>query len=211
MMSKSLNIEFIEQFTGGIIAVKKHQSIDSIKSSELYQRIDIEHLGITNLARRKHNINARYLAHYLALEKLDTEIRIGKSPTGRPVLLESEYYLSMSHNQELSAVMLSKNPCGVDIEFQREKLKLVQQRFLRPLELEKYQNNLKALTIIWSAKESVYKMINRPGLIFKENIECDIEAEKALSKVILETQVLNYEIPYKSILNSILTYVDSGN
>lgn len=211
MVSKSLSFEFIKEFPEGIIAVKKHEGIESIKSTELYKRIDIEHLGITNPARRYHNINARYLAHYLAVEILNTEIKIVKSPTGRPVLQDSYFYISMSHNQELSAVMLSKNPCGIDIEYRREKVKLIQQKFLNESELLKYKDNLDQLTIIWSAKESVYKMINRPGLVFKEDIDCHVEQGKVLTKVVLKPQILNYEIPYTSIDNSILTYIDSGN
>ncbi|MDX1471049.1 MAG: 4'-phosphopantetheinyl transferase superfamily protein [Flavobacteriaceae bacterium] len=90
---------------------------------------------------------------------------------GKPHLRDGKY-ISISHSYIYSAIIVGEQPVGIDIEKQRQKIKLISSKFCGPErkffnpESEKY---IRQLTVIWCIKESLYKLYAKPGLSFKEN------------------------------------------
>ena len=98
--------------------------------------------------------------------------RRGYNPLGRPILLDyPDRSLSISHAEGHAAVLLTPSPDGtpgVDIETYRPQLYDVASRYLHPDEWERvqvtsYLTELQLRSLLWSAKETAYKVFNPSG------------------------------------------------
>lgn len=98
--------------------------------------------------------------------------RRGYDAQGRPILLDyPDRFLSISHTEGHAAVLLTPSPNGtpgVDIETYRPQLYDVASRYLHPDEWERIQvtsplTELQLRSLLWSAKETAYKVFNPPG------------------------------------------------
>lgn len=90
---------------------------------------------------------------------------------GKPHLKDGTH-ISITHSFNFSAVIVSNADVGIDIEKQRDKIKIVAQKFIG-YENEYLTDNdselVKKLTAIWCVKESLFKLFATPGLSFKMN------------------------------------------
>ena len=98
--------------------------------------------------------------------------RRGYDPLGRPILLDyPDRSLSVSHTEGHAAVLLTPSADGtpgVDIETYRPQLYEVASRYLHPDEWGRVLatsplTELQLRSLLWSAKETAYKVFNPPG------------------------------------------------
>jgi len=96
--------------------------------------------------------------------------------SGKP-FLKNGTSISISHTGSYVAIALGFNvQVGVDIEQHREKILKIASRFTGEgavATLENTADRIEKLTAIWGAKESIYKILDRVGLSFKESIKID--------------------------------------
>lgn len=89
---------------------------------------------------------------------------------GKPHLKDGKY-ISITHSFQFSAVVVSNELVGIDIEKQREKIGVIAQKFVA-YEADYLKSNheyFRKLTVIWCVKESLYKLFETPGLSFKNH------------------------------------------
>jgi 4'-phosphopantetheinyl transferase len=93
---------------------------------------------------------------------------------GKPHLHNGKH-ISITHSHQFSAIILSDDIVGIDIELQRDKIIRIADKFadtefsyLNPEEKEEY---IRKLTVIWGAKEAVFKIRNEKGISFKDHIK----------------------------------------
>ena len=90
---------------------------------------------------------------------------------GKPHMVNSDSHISISHAEPYVVAMVHrKNPCGIDVESLRPKVVKLGPKFLSDKELGEAGNDIRNLTILWGAKEALYKLHGRKRLIFKENL-----------------------------------------
>lgn len=129
------------------------QRVDSMKS-ELHQRgfMSVRHL----LAE------AGYVDHDLYYDSL-----------GKPHLKDGRQ-ISITHSFTFSGIIVSDQEVGIDIEMQRDKILRIAHKFT-PLEEYRTLANtdaiIRKLTIVWGAKESLYKLYAQEGLNFLKHID----------------------------------------
>lgn len=91
---------------------------------------------------------------------------------GKPYL-EDGKYISITHSFNFSAVIVSDFKVGIDIEKQRPIITNIASKFV-DYEFEYLKTSedeyVRKLTVIWCAKESLYKLFATPGLSFKQHI-----------------------------------------
>ncbi|MCA0932850.1 4'-phosphopantetheinyl transferase superfamily protein [Lutimonas saemankumensis] len=89
---------------------------------------------------------------------------------GKP-LLNNGKHISITHSFEFAAILISDREAGVDIEKNREKIVKIQHRFVNT-EVDSLSDEdlVKQLTVIWGAKESMYKTYPYGGLSFHDHI-----------------------------------------
>ncbi len=120
---------------------------------------------------------AEFLAiRCLLKEILDIEPLISYLPSGRPVLENSDYNLSISHTNGYAAIALSKgNNVGIDIEYPSKRVNNIYSRFISNQESEfiPEENKTAYYTLIWSLKETMYKIYDEQSIIFNEHLICE--------------------------------------
>ena len=86
--------------------------------------------------------------------------------------LESGQQLSISHTKNLAGIALGTKPLGIDVEVFRPKIRRIATRFLHADEtfVLKGDQVIEKLTLIWTAKEALYKALNQKGIIFSEQL-----------------------------------------
>ncbi|MDL1913172.1 MAG: 4-phosphopantetheinyl transferase family protein [Bergeyella sp.] len=79
---------------------------------------------------------------------------------GEPYLFPRTEEISITHSFPYAAIAFSENRIGIDIERSSPKILRVKDKFICPKETEfiPKEEEVRYLTIIWSIKESLYKM-----------------------------------------------------
>ena len=92
---------------------------------------------------------------------------------GKPHLKDKNY-LSISHSFTFTAIIISeKKPVGIDVEKQRDKIVKIAHKFTPIEEYNTIANHdalVSKLTIVWGAKESLYKIYGKKKLQFLHHI-----------------------------------------
>lgn len=129
---------------------------------------------------------------------------------GKP-LLKNGKYISITHSFQFAAVAISDREIGIDIEKNREKITIIQDKFVN---LESGFINpddalIDQLTVIWGAKESLYKIYPHGGLTFKHDIDIDsfkIADKKTTGHIKKKGWEKTYSIGYEKIEDYTLVY-----
>lgn len=89
---------------------------------------------------------------------------------GKPHLKDGKR-ISITHSFGFSAIIVSDFAVGIDIEMNREKILKIAPKFMSE-EWAFYDavRGVEFLTVIWGAKESLYKIHPDGGLLFKEHL-----------------------------------------
>ncbi len=119
--------------------------------------------------RRIERLAGRYLLQYL---KADFPLHhIAPDEHDKPRIPENQYFFSISHSYPYIAAMLSdRAECGIDIQVWRERMLVLQNKFLSPYEQSFFDNNVQLITLAWCAKEAAYKWLGRRGIDFIEQL-----------------------------------------
>lgn len=131
---------------------------------------------------------------------------------GKPHLYNGKH-ISITHSHQFAAIILSDETVGIDIELQRDKIiriadKFVDSEFLF-LERENNSEYIQKLTVIWGAKEALFKIRNEQGISFKDHIKVDsFEMSDAQTDVELhfDNIVKVYVVHFEEMENFTLVY-----
>ncbi|MEM1407978.1 MAG: 4'-phosphopantetheinyl transferase superfamily protein [Bacteroidota bacterium] len=146
------------------------------------------------------------------LESLNQNYQgIRKNRDGKPVLALRNGEISITHSYPYVAVMYDRHEdVGIDLERPTSKLKLIAKKFLSDSELEFAENDLIRLCICWCAKEALYKIYSKKGLIFRENLiinEFEPKTEGVISgSIIANNTEKKYNLQYNVEQDYVLVY-----
>ena len=133
------------------------------------------------LKLKKNNIlKEQFLATRKVLALENSNYKITYNNNGKPSL-NSKYNISISHSQEIAALVISDNSkIGLDVQLNENKIFNIQDKFLNPSEKFNIGENpsLKILTMIWTSKESIYKAVGLKGISFSDNIKIEKVVEE---------------------------------
>ncbi len=162
-----------------IIGVETRLGIWKIEESEnellkKLQLSDLEKeylLSFQNEKRTKNWLGSRVLLRQM----MNTEdyIWLDKDEFNKPILKNFPENISISHSNDLAAVLLSKSyPVGIDLEIIRTKVLLIKNRFLSKPELDfiNLEHEINHLYACWCIKEAIYKWFGRKGISFRDEI-----------------------------------------
>lgn len=126
--------------------------------------------GMKSELHRRAFLSIRHLLALYGYE--DTDLVYNES--GKPSLKDGNY-ISITHSYNFTAIIVGKhNEVGIDIEKQRDKILRIAHKFT-PFEAYRTLANTAAvvrkLTIVWGAKESLYKIYGQKGLSFLDHID----------------------------------------
>ncbi|SHM81732.1 4'-phosphopantetheinyl transferase family protein [Flavobacterium chilense] len=86
-------------------------------------------------------------------------------------------HISITHSHHFAAIIISHETVGIDMELQREKILRIADKFVDTefdyLNPDGFEEYIKKLTVIWGAKEAIFKIRNEKGISFKDHIKVD--------------------------------------
>lgn len=145
---------------------------------------------LRSMKSKQHQLGFLSVRHLLAqIGMSDFDLIYDK--TGKPFLKDG-LHISVTHSFEFSAIAISDQNLGIDIEQQRDKIVQISNKFCASEFgfLDKNENvNVNNLTKIWGAKECVFKIENQKGISFKNHISVQ-PFEKKDNKLMVS---LNFE------------------
>ena len=145
-----------------------------------------------------------------------TDFDLYYNGNGKPHLTDGRH-ISITHSFTFSAVIISDREVGIDIEKNREKIKIIQNKFVNFERgfIHKDDDYIEQLTVIWGAKESLYKIYPYGGLTFKNDIDINsfqIADKKTTGYIKVEGWDKNYTIEFHQIDGFTLVYaLDTAN
>jgi phosphopantetheinyl transferase len=131
------------------------------------------HREITHPHKKLQHLAGRYLLKFLVPDFPYELIRI--ADTRKPFLHNEQYHFSISHSGNYAAAIVSSTQrVGVDVELYGNKVMKVLHKFLSSPEHalinSKGASPFIMETLMWSAKESVFKWHGNGGVDFREHI-----------------------------------------
>ncbi|HSQ45530.1 MAG TPA: 4'-phosphopantetheinyl transferase superfamily protein [Lutibacter sp.] len=129
---------------------------------------------------------------------------------GKPHLTNGKH-ISITHSFTYSAIAISDTAVGIDIEKNREKIKIIQHRFVNFEKgfIHKDDDYIEQLTVIWGAKEALYKIYPFGGLTFKNDIDINsfqIADKKTTGYIKVDSWDKNYDIRFEQLDGFTLVY-----
>jgi phosphopantetheinyl transferase len=135
-----------------------------------------QHRDVTHPHKRLQHLAGRFLLQFLFPDFPYELIQI--ADTRKPYLPDERYHFSISHCGDYAAAIVSSNRrVGVDIETVSPKIETIKNKFLSEKELttinllRSARQDYRLTTLLWSAKESVFKWYGDGGVDFKQNIQ----------------------------------------
>ena len=121
---------------------------------------------------------------------------------GKPHLKDGNF-ISITHSFIFSAIIIStEQPVGIDIEMQRDKIVKIAHKFTPIEEYKSIANHdalVSKLTIVWGAKESLYKIYGKKKLLFLDNIyieDFSFDTNETTGKILYEGETSDYDIRF---------------
>lgn len=137
------------------------------------QKVTIQQ-QVTHPHKRLQHLAGRFLLPYLYPNFPSDLIQI--ADTRKPYLTNEAYHFSISHCGDYAAAIVSSTQrVGVDVELVTHRVNKIRHKFLHPSELSNWdiealeeQEKFRTLTLLWSAKEAMFKWWGRGDIDFSE-------------------------------------------
>ncbi len=120
---------------------------------------------------------------------------------GKPYLKDGKQ-ISITHSFEFAGIIISDKLVGIDIEKQREKIQRIAHKFIdseKDFIDQQHENKTRALTVIWGAKESLYKLYATTGLSFEQHIHImpfDLGMPFTAGSIHYKDKISHYDITF---------------
>ncbi len=143
-----------------------------IEEDETFFKESVQsHRAVTHPHKRLQHLAGRFLLKYLFPDFPFHLIQI--ADTRKPFLLNETYHFSISHCGDYAAAIVSSNyRVGIDIEIPSEKILKIRHKFVSENDNSVAQpHTTDDYTLIWSAKESVFKWYGYGQVDFRQHIQ----------------------------------------
>ncbi len=157
----------------GVLGVWKiTESVDDMLSMIQFSKEDYITFEKFKIKSRQ----AHWLAYRLAARQLldvDEECNFFYDDNGKLHFSNLDYQISVTHSGIYAGVIISRNRyVGLDIEKLGDRIGDLADKFLMEEELKNLptENRQRYLTVLWSAKEALYKLFGKPKVQFDRDI-----------------------------------------
>lgn len=175
---------------------KIEESYDKLfKNIELNERSKVRLSGMKSELHQRGFLSVRYL-----LKKAGyTDFDLFYNAYGKPLLKDNKH-ISITHSYQFSAIIISNVDVGIDVEKNRDKIIRIYDRFVNTeVDILSDEDLVKQLTVIWGAKEAMYKTYPYGGLSFHNHIAIDpflFADKKSTGRVNFDHWKKEYEINF---------------
>lgn len=140
---------------------------------DLFDEVQLNDINLIRLKTMKSELHQRgFLSVRKLLQEVNyTDFDLIYDKTGKPFLKDGKH-ISISHSHEFSAIVLSDENIGIDLELVKEKVLRIAPRFMDISHLEGLSeiDQMRKATIVWGIKEAIFKVKNEIGISFPDHI-----------------------------------------
>jgi len=125
--------------------------------------------GFASTSRKLEFLSVRALL----AELLGKDARIVYNKNNKPFLRDGSRFISISHSNKLTAILLSSNDkVGIDLEYMSTNIGRIAFKFINRKEkiTKDPDRRVFHLYLHWCAKEALYKICDKEGISIKKNI-----------------------------------------
>lgn len=147
---------------------KIEESLDELKNVFLTKNSLVRLTKIRSELQQRGFLSVRHLLYKAGYSDND----LFYDNLGKPHLKDGNF-ISITHSFTFSAIIISETTLvGIDIEKQRDKILRIAHKFTTPKDYIHLNDKdlVRKLTIVWGAKESLYKIFGKEGLSFLRHI-----------------------------------------
>ena len=138
------------------------------ETEEFFKNNVPQHRDVTHPHKRLQHLAGRFLLQFLFPDFPYELIQI--ADTRKPFLPNEQYHFSISHCGDYAAAIVSSDKrVGIDIEIPSYKAEKIKHKFISEKDQVAHQDQ-NFTTLLWSAKESVFKWYGDGGVDFREHI-----------------------------------------
>jgi len=176
-LSKSTNIDVAQNiilerqlFSGHRLWVCNTQGdLDVLKNQVALTPAEIDKLNSIQYERRKREFLG---VRNLVQQQFGKHEQIVYSETGKPMLKESGYCISISHSGDYEVVFVHPtDEVGVDIQVVTPKILKILKRFANEREFAHAEGDVWRSLVIWCAKEALFKWYANGEVDFRHELE----------------------------------------
>ncbi len=189
------------------ITVNDHTKVYIWKIEESYDWLSKDVSLTTHCANRVNGMKSELhrrgfmsIRHLLA-EAGYTDFDLYYDQEGKPHLKDGKK-ISITHSFIFSAIIVSDREVGIDIEKQRLKILRIAHKFTPIEEYRTMANDealMRKLTMVWGAKESLYKSFAAPGVSFLQHIYVEdfrLDDLKTTAEVTYDDRMETYDVTF---------------
>ena len=130
---------------------------------------------------------------------------------GKPHLRDGRN-ISISHSFTFTCIVVSDVAVGIDVEMRRDKIQRIAPKFIGYEQhyLQHIEKPVRELTIIWGAKESMYKLYGTRGLGFKAHCQVeqmDLCTNTTTCSLRFEKDHLKFDAFFEEMENFTMVYI----
>ena len=179
---------------------------------ELFRSVALKDVSLARLETMKSESHQK---GFLSVRKLlmsagYTDFDLYYDEFGKPHLKDGKN-ISITHSHNFSAIILSEETVGIDIELQRDKIIRIADKFCDS-EFQYLTDNkeyIRKLTVIWGAKEAIFKIRNEKGISFKNHVKVrsfKLEASETIAELHFDNLIKDFKIYFEEIEGFTLVY-----
>lgn len=178
------------------------ESFDELRSKVvLKEKTQLRLVGMKSEMHQRAFLSVRMLIQEMGFTDKDLHY----DEFGKPYF-DCHNFISITHSYHFAAIIISDETVGIDMELQREKIIRIGDKFtdyecnyLKPDFSEEY---VKKLTVIWGAKEAIFKIRNEKGISFKDHIQIEsfsLDESQTQASLHFDNLVKDFDVHYKEI------------
>lgn len=177
----------------------------------LFKDVSLKDSSLKRLEDMKSESHQKgFLAVRMLLKHLDyTDFDLYYDEFGKPHIKPQgcsikEVEISISHSNDFSAVVISEQKVGLDLEQLKEKTLKIAPRFMDVSHLDNLsqEEKIKKATVVWGIKECIFKIKNEKGISFPNHIfedDFSFEDKKATATLRFNDKEENFNIQFDAV------------
>ncbi|MGB0836468.1 MAG: 4'-phosphopantetheinyl transferase superfamily protein [Flavobacteriaceae bacterium] len=191
---------------GNIWLWKIEETLEELSDIHLNKKSQLRLNSMKSLAHQKGFLAVRQLLKIAGYTDRD----LSYTPLGKP-LLSDKKHISISHSFEYATLIISDKIVGIDIEKNRDKIKKIASRFIgtESLECTEQESQIRELTRIWAAKESLFKTHIGGQILFKDHLfvtNVPLDKNTTSARLIKDSLEESYEVHFLDLTTYTLAY-----
>jgi len=174
------------------------ESFDELNTQTLTKNSSYRLNGMRSELHQKGFLSIRHLLK----EAGYTDADLYYDDFGKPHLKNGNY-ISITHSFTFTGIIVSDTTrVGIDIEKQRDKILRIAHKFTTTEDYDHLTNDyelVRKLTIVWGAKESLYKIYEQEGLSFLQHIyveDFNFDDSQTRASITFEEKISSYTIHF---------------